>query len=226
MFCNIIKDDCLNVLKDIKSESIDLILTDPPYNIKPFVKSSLSFKSRKIAMNHLEEWDNNHINPLDWLPEAKRVLKKTGNLIIFCGENQIGDYCKFGNDNFDTFCTGVWHKTNPTPCIRKVTFLKSIEFISFMWHKGHTWNFTKQNEMHNFFETPIVGGHERKIKVQKPIKLLNKLILLASNEGDVVLDMFMGSGSTGVSCKQLNRSFMGIEKDDTNFEIARSRLNE
>jgi len=100
--------------------------------------------------------------------------------------------------------------------------------IACMWNKGHTWNFGEQNEMHNFFESPICMRPERlqdpKHPTQKPIKLLKHIIQMATNEGDVIFDPFMGVGSTGVASLQLNRKFIGIELDKTYFEASKKRL--
>ena len=99
-----------------------------------------------------------------------------------------------------------------------------------MWNKGHTWNFGKQNEMHNFFESPICMGPERlkktKHPTQKPVKLLKHLIKIASNEGDVILDPFMGVGSTGVAALEMERKFIGIEIDKEYFEAAQKRIQQ
>ena len=122
----------------------------------------------------------------------------------------------------------VWHKTNPVPNIRKSSFLNSCELIVCLWNKGHTWNFTKQNEMHNFIESPICMGTERlknpKHPTQKPVKILKHIIKIASNPNDVVLDMFMGVGSTGVAAKMLDRRFIGIEIDEEYFNAAKKRI--
>ena len=98
-----------------------------------------------------------------------------------------------------------------------------------MWNKNHTWNFTKQNEMHNFIETPICMGAER-IKnpnhpTQKPVKVLERCIKLASNPGDVVFDPFMGVGSTGVAALNLHRKFIGVEIDKKYYMAAKERIN-
>jgi site-specific DNA-methyltransferase (adenine-specific)/modification methylase len=99
-----------------------------------------------------------------------------------------------------------------------------------MWNKGHTWNFSKQNEMHNFIESPICMGSERlkepKHPTQKPLAVLKQIIKIASNENDIVLDMFMGVASTGVAARDLNRRFIGIEIDDTYYEACEKRMGE
>ncbi|MGN1309061.1 MAG: DNA-methyltransferase, partial [Akkermansia sp.] len=134
---------------------------------------------------------------------------------------------------FDTFQFMVWHKTNPVPNFRKSSFLNSCELIVTCWNKGHTWNFTTQRDMHNFIESGICMGSER-VKdrdgrnlhpTQKPIAILEKIIRLASNEHDVVLDCFSGVGSTGVAALKNNRRFVGIEIDKTYMEAAEKRLS-
>jgi site-specific DNA-methyltransferase (adenine-specific)/modification methylase len=119
----------------------------------------------------------------------------------------------------------AWHKTNPTPSVRKSSFLNSLELIVCCWNKGHVWNFTRQNEMHNFIETPICMGNERlKHPTQKPLRVLEHILVRASNAGDLVLDPFMGTGSTGVAAVRLGRSFRGFELDDAYFDMAQRRL--
>lgn len=97
-----------------------------------------------------------------------------------------------------------------------------------LWNKGHKWNFTSQNEMHNFFETPICMPPERlrdpKHPAQKPVKLLSHLIKIASDPGDIVFDPFMGVGSTGVAAKQCGRRFVGCEIDNAYYKAACSRM--
>ena len=99
-----------------------------------------------------------------------------------------------------------------------------------MWNKGHTWNFGNQREMHNFFEGPICMGAERlkdpKHPTQKPVKMLKHLIGIATNKGDIVLDPFMGVGSTGVAAIEMGRKFIGIELDEAYFHAAEQRLNQ
>ncbi|MCL5731783.1 MAG: site-specific DNA-methyltransferase, partial [Candidatus Thermoplasmatota archaeon] len=129
---------------------------------------------------------------------------------------------------FDTFQFVVWHKTNPPPKLYRAGFLNSCELIVCMWNKGHIWNFGRQSEMHNFIESPICMGRER-VKnpthpTQKPLKVLNKIIEIASHQSDVVFDPFMGVGSTGVSAVQLSRNFIGFEVNPEYFAVAKERI--
>jgi site-specific DNA-methyltransferase (adenine-specific)/modification methylase len=148
--------------------------------------------------------------------------------MIFSSGRLFGKYHEMFDPLFDTFQYLVWHKTNPTPHFRKTSFLSSVELIVCLWNKGHTWNFGKQTEMHNFFESPICMGAERLKNpahpTQKPVKLLEHLVRIASNENDIVFDPFMGVGSTGIASIKNNRNFIGIERDELYYHGADSRI--
>ena len=220
--------DCFKKMKQIPDNSINLILCDPPYNLANYSTGNMNFSWRAEVNNDVAEWDEKPLNPADLVSEFKGIIKPDGNIFIFTSYNLIGKYHEVFDPVFDTFQFMVWHKTNPIPNIRKSSFLNSCELIVCLWNKGHTWNFSKQNEMHNFIENPICMGTERlknpKHPTQKPVKILEHIIKIASNENDIVLDMFMGVGSTGVACLNLNRRFIGIEIDKTYFEASVERL--
>ena len=221
--------DCFALMKDIPDHSIDLILCDPPYNLAKYSTGNMKFDWRHEINNDVAEWDEKELDPFDLVQDFKRVLAPTGNIFIFCSYNLLGKFHDAFDSEFDTFQFMVWHKTNPIPNIRKSSFLNSCELIVCLWNKGHTWNFTRQNEMHNFIESPICMGSERitspKHPTQKPVKVLEHIINIASNPGDVVLDMFMGVGSTGVAAKHLNRRFIGIELNKEYYEAAEKRIH-
>ena len=186
---------------------------------------------RSISLdNDLAEWDLNPIEPSALLKDFKRIIKPDGNIFVFTSYNLIGKWHEAFDSEFDTFQFFVWHKTNPAPKIFKNGFLNSCEMIACMWNKGHKWNFSTQNEMHNFFESPICMRPERlsdpKHPAQKPVKLLEHIIKIASNEGDVIFDPFMGVGSTGVAALKNNRKFIGIEIEQEYFSAAEKRLSE
>ena len=228
----LINNDCFSVLKDIPDHSIDLILTDPPYNIAKYSTGNIKFNWRREINNDLAEWDLAKLDPFDLVAEFKRILKPNGNIFVICSYNIIGEYHKAFDPEFDTFQFMVWHKTNPVPNFRKSSFLNSCELIISCWNKGHTWNFTNQSDMHNFIESSICMGAER-IKdkngknlhpTQKPVSILEKIIKIASNEGDIVLDCFNGVGSTGVAALKNHRRYIGIEIDKAYMEATKERL--
>lgn len=221
--------DCRQYLSSVKDKSVDLIITDPPYNIAKYSTGNINLPGRCPINNDLGEWDIAEIDPKDFLEDFKRILKPKGNIFIFTSYNLIGKWHEAFDSEFDTFQFFIWHKTNPMPKIYKNGFLNSCEIILCLWNKGHKWNFSSQNEMHNFFECPICMGNERlkdpKHPAQKPLKLLEHLIKIASDEGDVVFDPFMGVGSSGVAAKKLNRNFIGCEIDKVFFDAAQKRIN-
>lgn len=220
--------DCFEKMKEIQDQSIDLILCDPPYNLASYSTGNLKFSWRSEINNDVAEWDEIPLDPFSLVSEFKRILSPKGNIFIFCSYNLIGKFHEAFDPEFDTFQFMVWHKTNPVPNIRKSSFLNSCELIVCLWNKGHTWNFSTQSEMHNFIESPICMGKERlkdpKHPTQKPLKVLEHIIKIASNPNDIVLDMFMGVGSTGVAALNLDRKFIGIEIDKTYYNAAKNRI--
>lgn len=223
----IFNTDSLEYIKKIRDNSIDFIFTDPPYNIKKYSTGNIKFTHRTDINNDIAEWDKD-FDPLHYKEDFLRILKPNGNIMAFTSYNMLGRWHEIFDPIFDTFQYFIWHKTNPTPKFMKAGFLNSCEMIVCMWNKGHTWNFGKQNEMHNFFESPICMSPERlknpKHPTQKPVALLKHLIKIATNENDVIFDPFMGVGSTGVAALNLNRKFIGIEKQEDYFLAAKDRL--
>lgn len=224
----VVNGDCLDYLGQIPDNSIDLILTDPPYNIAQYSTGNINLPRRSALNNDLAEWDLIPIDPFDLLPDFKRIIKPDGNIFVFTSYNLIGKWHEAFDSEFDTFQFFIWHKTNPAPKIFKNGFLNSCEMIACMWNKGHKWNFSDQRNMHNFFESPICMKPERlsepKHPSQKPVRLLEHIVSIASNENDVVFDPFMGVGSTGVAALRNKRRFIGIEIEKSYFDAAEMRI--
>lgn len=225
---SIINADSRDVIKRIPDNSIDFILTDPPYNLSKHSTGNIPLPGRTAMNNDIAEWDKIDFNPEEWADEFIRILKPTGNLFIFTSYNQIGRWYNCLDHKFDSTNFMIWHKTNPAPKIYKAGFLNSCEMIFTCWNKKHTWNFISQAEMHNFIESTICMRPERlsnpKHPSQKPVKILKKMIEIASNKGDIIFDPFMGVGSTGVASLELGRRFIGVEIDPVYCQAARERI--
>lgn len=222
--------DAHELIASVPDASVDFVLTDPPYNLGGYSTGNISMSWRKDFNNDVAGWDQAPFDPALWLGEFQRVLKPTGNVFAFCSYNLLGRWHEVFDPAFDTFQIVVWHKTNPPPKLRRAGFLNSCELIVCAWNKGHTWNFSTQKEMHNFIEAPICQGHER-VKdpvhpTQKPLRVLRRLVELATNAGDVVLDPFMGVGSTGVAAIELGRRFIGFELEEPYVVAAHRRLDD
>ena len=222
--------DNRELMKILPDNSVDLILTDPPYNIAKYSTGNINLPNRTPINNDIAEWDRVEVNPCEYLQDFKRILKPDGNIFIFTTYNCIGKWHQAFDSYFDTTQFMVWHKTNPVPNIFKKGFLNSCELIICFWNKGHVWNFSNQKEMHNFIESPICMYPERikgpKHPAQKPIKILQHIIEIASNENAVVFDPFMGVASTGVASLKCNRQFYGCEIQKEYFNAGVKRISD
>lgn len=222
--------DSKEIIRRIPDHAIDFILTDPPYNISSHSTGNIPLPGRSAMNNDVAAWDWVDFNPEEWADEFIRILKPDGNLFIFTSYNQIGLWHACLDHRFDTTNFMVWHKTNPAPKIFKAGFLNSCELIFTCWNKHHTWNFSTQAEMHNFLESPICMKPERlsnpKHPAQKPVSILKKMLQIASNEGDIVFDPFMGVGSVGVAAIDMKRRYIGVDIDPQYANAAKKRIDD
>ena len=224
----LVHQDCLTYMKVIPDKCIDLILTDPPYNIAQYSTGNIPLPGRDALNNDIADWDTIPLNPEALLEDFLRILKPDGNIFVFTSYNMLGKWHEVFDKEFDTFQFFIWHKTNPAPKIYKNGFLNSCEMVICLWNKGHKWNFSNQKEMHNFYECPICMPPERlknpKHPAQKPVRLLKHLISISTNPGDIVFDPFMGVGSSGVAAKELGREYIGCEIDKAYYDAACKRV--
>ena len=220
--------DSYKLITQIPDNSIDLIFTDPPYNLSNYSTGNIKLSWRKDINNDVADWDKVEFKPKSWVKEFKRVLKPTGNIFAFTSYNLLGKWHEAFDPEFGTVQFVVWHKTNPVPKVLRAGFLNSCELIVCMWNKGHTWNFSNQKEMHNFIETPICMRPER-IKnpfhpTQKPVRVLEHIIEIASNKDDIVFDPMCGSGTTCKMAAINNRRYIGCDISKEYVELTKKRL--
>lgn len=228
-----INDDCFDYIKKIENNSVDLILTDPPYFISRdsnFKKTSDNtpddMKKKYDISIDFGEWDKGEI---DWdilLSEYYRILKPGGTLIIFYDSWKSNELKLYAEKNkFKQPRVGMWVKTNPVPINSKLNYLSNaVEyFYTFVKKSKPTFNSSYDNGIYSY---PICHGKERyKHPTQKPLQLISDLIKKHSNSGDLVLDTFAGTGTTAHACLNLNRNYIMVEKDEIYFKIMIDRIN-
>ena len=215
-------DDCLNVLKNISNNSIDLVVTDPPYSVisggKPHQKGQ---PSGILSKNDGKIFEHNDINPEYWFPELYRILKNESHCYIMTNTLNLEKYLTLARINgFQLHNLLVWEKNNVTP---NRWYMKNCEYVLFL-RKGKSKPINNIGSKTVHQVDNILRNKEH--PTEKPINLMKLYIENSSNEGDLVLDPFMGAGSTGIACKELNRNFIGIELDKQYFNIAKKRIEE
>lgn len=217
----ITQGDCLEVMAQIPDGTVDLLLTDPPYNVS--MKSNFHTMGRKGV--DFGEWDHG-FDQADWLRLACTKVRKGGSAIVWNDYKNIGimkDVLEA--EGFTVKELIIWRKTNPMPRNRDRLYVTSIEVA--LWAvKGKGWTYNRQRETYEnaIFEYPVVNHTKRIHPTQKPEELFTDLIRIHSNEGDVVLDCFSGSGTTAYVCSKLNRDFIAIELDDAFVTQSKERL--
>lgn len=222
---NIYNEDCYKAIKDIPDKSIDCIYTDPPYEFHSGIGKSGIFKNRKVVPHAniqntiLTEGINASI-----LDEFVRVLKRI-NIFIWCNKEQIPNYLNYFATKNCTFEILTWHKTNPTP-LTKNTWLPDTEYCLYFKEYG----------------LPLNDGYELKSKYDisdtnkgdkdkfchptiKPLNIAERHISHVTQANDIVLDTFLGSGTTAVAAKNLGRHYIGFEINEEYYKIAKNRLN-
>lgn len=239
-------EDCLVALKEIPDESIDCVVTDCPYHIVSGGCSNGAYGNHRepsgIFERHTKHqslygilkdddpttyakqgklFKHNDIKFEDWLPEVYRVLKQDTHCYIMINPRNLAELqTKAEEVGFKFQQILIWEKNNSTP---NKYYLNSYEMI-LMLRKGKAKNINHMGTKNVLQIKNIIGN--KKHPTEKPVELMEILIDNSTVENDIVLDPFMGSGSTGVACKNLNRDFIGIEIDEKYFKIAEERINE
>jgi len=242
---HIINGNCIDVLQSFPENCVDLIFADPPYNLQ--LQNELLRPNQTVVDGVGDEWDQ-FSGPAEydeftraWLGACRRVLKDEGTLWV------IGSYHNIFRVGAALMDLGywilndvIWRKTNPMPNFRGTRFTNATETL--IWAQKHpgakyTFNYhtmknlNEDKQMPSVWEIPICRGAERITingkkahSTQKPEALLYRVILSSSSPGDLVLDPFFGSGTTGAVAKRLKRHYIGIEANPAYVEIARARI--
>ncbi len=242
----IINADCIETMNKMEENSVDVIFADPPYNMQ--LGDALFRPDNTLVNGVFEDWDNfESMSAYDeytkkWLAAARRVLKDDGCIWV------IGSYHNIfrvgyimQNMGFWILNDVIWNKTNPMPNFKGTRFTNAHETL--IWavknpKAKYTFNYeamkalNDETQMRSTWEIPICTGKERlkndkgeKLHpTQKPEALLYRVILSSTKVGDVILDPFFGTGTTGAIAKKMGRNFIGIERDEEYVKGARARI--
>lgn len=222
-YSTLMQGDCLERMKEVPKGSVDLVLTDPPYNIS---KKNGFCSMGRVGID-FGEWDKGFdlFSYMEFLPE---ILKKDGSAIIFNDWKNLGDISRYGEKLGLVVKDMIrWEKSNPMPRNRDRRYVVDFEVAVWLTMPKAKWVFNRQGASYDrpCFKGPLTPkGEKVGHTTQKPEYLMESLLLTHSNSGDTVLDMFMGSGTTGVACKGTGRKFIGIELDQGYFNIAKDRI--
>jgi site-specific DNA-methyltransferase (adenine-specific) len=238
---NLHNDDCFKVLPKLKDNSVDCIITDPPYFLS---NDGITCKSGKMVSVNKGNWDKRkgftevyNFN-LSWIEESYRVLKEGGTLWVsgtYHNIYTIGSIIDSIED-FRILNNITWVKTSPPPNLSCRFFTHSTETI--LWvRKGkkskHFFNYQFMKELNGGKQMKDVWviGRTKKIEkefgkhpTQKPEELIQRMLFSSTEEGSVVLDMFNGSGTTGVVCVRNNRKYIGVELDKEYYNLTKKRI--
>lgn len=226
----IICGDCIEEMKKLPDNSVDAIITDPPYNIGDDNKRTKVGNKIMSNMDAWGEWDNFDKEEYDnfiinFIKESYRLLKEGGVFYCFTAREDNGFFIRKAIEIGFVYRNQLAIiKKNPLPHFNKNNYRSAFE-LCFYVSKGKpkTFNFISQRKCVNVFNY-LIGKKETNHPTEKPIEFVRNIIEISTNEGDVVLDPFAGSGTTGVACKQLGRKYILIEKEEKYVEIIKSRL--
>ncbi|NVD38064.1 site-specific DNA-methyltransferase [Ensifer sp. HO-A22] len=245
---SIIKGDCVAALNALPDNSVDVVFADPPYNLQ--LGGLLTRPDQSVVDAVDDEWDQfASFEAYDaftraWLLACRRVLKPTGTLWVIGSYHNIFRVGAILQDlHFWILNDIIWRKTNPMPNFKGRRFQNAHETL--IWAtpnanaKGYTFNYDAMKaanddvQMRSDWLFPICSGHERlkgddgkKVHpTQKPEALLARIMMASTKPGDVILDPFFGSGTTGAVAKRLGRHFVGIEREQDYIDAASARID-
>ncbi|MEE9377230.1 MAG: site-specific DNA-methyltransferase [Candidatus Lokiarchaeia archaeon] len=247
---NLYHGDILDILKQFEDRKFDLIFADPPYFLS---NDGITCSSGKMVSVNKGKWDKSKgfeedVKFIDsWLKACKRVLKENGSMWV---SGTLHIIYKVGylleKNGYDIINDIVMYKTNAPPNLSCKYFTHSHEIIlwarkskntrhTFNYEKMKSWNNpkdklkNKDKQMRSVWSIPLMSKNEKefgKHPTQKPLELLNRIISSSSNEGDCILDPFVGSGTTGIVCNVLNRKFIGIDSNREYLDLAIKRFKD
>jgi len=238
----LLKGDCIEILNQARENSVDMIFADPPYFLS---NGGITCHAGKMVSVNKGKWDKsrgveeNHKFILEWLKACQRVLKPNGTIWV-SGTTHIIYSVGFAMQElgYKILNDIVWYKRNAPPNLSCRYFTHSTEIV--LWaaknaKSKHCFNYQLMREMNqgkqmrNVWEISAPSGEEKKFgkhPTQKPVNLLTRIILASTKEGDLVLDPFCGSSTTGIASALLNRKYVGIDLEEEYLYLSKKRLTD
>lgn len=213
-------EDCLDGMEKISNNSIDLIVTDPPYLIN--YKTNHRNNKEHEFCSTIKNDDNKKLIK-NYISECYRILKDDSAFYCFSSSDKIDFFKQEIEKYFDIKNIIVWVKNNWTAGDLKAQYGKQYEFIIYA-NKGR--REIEGKRLSNVWRFNRVVGNKQLHQNQKPLRLVNRIIKKSSNQEDVIFDGFIGSGTTAVSAKSLNRFYLGFEIEQKYIDIANKRLKQ
>lgn len=240
---SLIYDDTFNALNSFENSTFDMIFADPPYFLSD---DGITCNGGKMVSVNKGEWDRTlsikekHKFNKKWIKECYRVLKDNGTIWISGTLHNIYSIgMALEEEGFKIINNITWQKTNPPPNLSCKTFTHSTETI--LWARKdlkkvkYTFNYNIMKELNNnkqmkdVWTTSLTKPSEKKCgkhPTQKPLEILDKIILASTKENDLILDPFCGSSTTGISAVRLNRRYIGIDNEKEYIELSKRRYKE
>lgn len=221
----LLQGDCMELIKNIPDNSISCIITDPPYKMNHSTGGCTNIGMKNKWQGNIKAGNtvmgfDLSIKFSDWLPEIYRVLQESGHCYIFCNDKNLQELMnECSKVGFRESNILVWIKNNACP---NRYYMKNCEFILFLY-KGAAKPINNMGDK-AAIQVDNINGKNKLHPTQKPIGLLKRFVLNSTNENDIILDPFMGCGSTGVAASEIGRDFIGIELDENYFNIAKERI--
>ena len=216
--------DCTKLLKELPDKSIDLILTDPPYELDNHGGGTPGLANRATKLKNGIDFIAYGFDYDKVFNEFIRVLKYV-NIVTFCSNKQVSTIMSWWEEKGYSTTLLVWKKTNPPPlCEGK--YIGDLEYIIYIREKGAYWNYDApidykyKEKVHS-----IMANSDKLHPTEKPVDILNEFVCLHCPKDGTVLDPFMGSGSTGEACNINGVNFIGFEIDEKFFNVAQNRLS-
>lgn len=239
----LIYNDIFKAIKKVDDKSIDMIFADPPYFLS---SDGITCSGGKMVSVNKGEWDKTlsikekHKFNKKWIKECYRILKDNGTIWISGTLHNIYSIgMALEEEEFKIINNITWQKTNPPPNLACKTFTHSTETI--LWARKdlknikYTFNYeimkklNNNKQMKDVWTTSLTKPSEKKQgkhPTQKPLEILDKIILASTNENDLVLDPFCGSSTTGISAVRLNRRYIGIDNEKEYLKLSKKRFEE